>query len=78
VFIPGGLGNAFAVTSEVADYCYLTTDYWSPGKETYVNYADKDLAIEWQTSAPIVSDADAKHPAMREVFSEKYNENLLH
>lgn len=73
VFIPAGLGNAFAVTSDIADYCYLTTDYWAPGKETYVNYNDPDLAIEWQTSTPIVSEADTKHPMLKEVFREKFN-----
>lgn len=73
VFIPAGLGNAFAVTSDVADYCYLTTDYWAPGKETYVNYADPDLDIRWQTTQPIVSEADQKHPALRETFPAKFN-----
>lgn len=73
VFIPSGMGNAFAVTSEAADYCYLTTDYWSVGAETYVNYNDPDLAIPWQTSTPIVSKDDTKHPLLREVFPEKFN-----
>ncbi len=72
VFIPAGLGNAFAVTSEVADYCYLTTDYWAAGKETYVNYADADLGIKWQVSEPIVSEADKLHPALREAYPEKF------
>jgi dTDP-4-dehydrorhamnose 3,5-epimerase len=73
VFIPAGLGNAFVVTSEVADYCYLATDYWAPGVETYVNYADPDLAIPWQTAAPIVSEADNNHPTLREVYPKKFN-----
>lgn len=72
VFIPAGLGNAFAVTSDVADYCYLTTDYWSQGKETYINFADPDLNIEWQVSAPIVSEADQKHPFLKQVYPEKF------
>jgi dTDP-4-dehydrorhamnose 3,5-epimerase len=72
VFIPAGLGNAFVVTSDIADYCYLTTDYWAPGKEIYVNYNDPDLAISWQTSDPIVSDADQKHPLLRQVFPKNF------
>lgn len=72
VFIPAGLGNAFVVTSDVADYCYLTTDYWAPGVETYVNYLDSDLSIEWQTSTPIVSEADSKHLSLREVYPDKF------
>ena len=72
VFIPAGLGNAFVVTSDIADYCYLTTDYWAPGVETYVNYADADVAVRWQTSTPIVSNADMQHPTLREVFPDKF------
>lgn len=74
VFIPAGMGNAFAVTSEVADYCYLTTDYWAPGKETYVNYADPNLNIQWQIPTPTVSETDQKHPTLREIFPEKFKE----
>ena len=73
VFIPAGLGNAFVVTSDVADYCYLATDYWAPGIETYVNYTDVDLNIQWQTQTPIVSDADTKHPTLREVYPDKFD-----
>lgn len=72
VFIPAGLGNAFAVTSEIADYCYLTTDYWAPGKETYVNYADEDVAIQWQVTEPIVSSADRAHPTLRQAYPDKF------
>lgn len=72
VFIPAGLGNAFAVTSSEADYCYLTTDYWAPGKETYVNYTDSDVNIKWEVENPIVSEADLKHPTLRQVYPEKF------
>lgn len=73
IFIPADLGNAFAVTSDITDYCYLTTDYWAPGVETYINYADPDLNIQWEITAPIVSDSDKKHPTLREAFPNKFN-----
>jgi len=72
VFIPAGLGNAFAVTSDIADYCYLTTDYWAPGKETYVNYNDPDIGINWAVKNPTISDADQRHPMLKEVYPEKF------
>lgn len=75
IFIPAGMGNAFAVTSEISDYCYLATDYWAPGIETYINYADPDLGIKWQVAEPIVSEADLKHPSLREVFPNKFNQS---
>lgn len=72
VFVPAGFGNAFAVTSEIADYCYLTTDYWAAGKETFINFTDSDINIEWQISNPIVSEADQKHPYLRDMYPEKF------
>lgn len=68
VFIPAGFGNAFAVLSETADYCYLTTDYWGPGRESYLNYQDPDINIQWQIAQPIVSAEDAQHPFLRNLY----------
>jgi dTDP-4-dehydrorhamnose 3,5-epimerase len=72
IFIPGGCGNAFLTTSAQADYMYLVTDYWAPGKEVGVAYNDADLAIPWQTSKPLVSEKDMQNPALRSVFPEKF------
>lgn len=68
VFIPAFCGNAFLVLSDIADYTYLTTDYWAPGKETAVAYNDPDLAISWQIDDPIVSEKDQHNPSVREAF----------
>lgn len=72
VFIPAGFGNAFAVTSENADYCYLTTNYWEPNKESYVHYKDTDLNISWHVNNAIVSEADLMHPTLREAFPQNF------
>ncbi len=72
VFIPAGCGNGFLALSEGVDYCYLTTDYWSPGKEKYVIYNDPDLNIAWQTQNPIVSTKDLQGKKLREIFSSKF------
>ncbi|HMR55169.1 MAG TPA: dTDP-4-dehydrorhamnose 3,5-epimerase family protein [Candidatus Doudnabacteria bacterium] len=73
VFVPAGFGNAFAVTSDIADYCYLTTGYWAPGKESYVNFQDPDVNVAWEVKEPVVSEADLKHPSLREVYPAKFN-----
>ncbi len=72
VFIPEGCGNAFLVLSDIADYTYLTTDHWAPGKEKEVHFADSDVGIIWQTETPIVSDKDKHNPTLREVYPEKF------
>jgi len=71
VFIPAGCGNAFLVLSDHADYNYLTTEYWSAGKEKEVAWNDETIGIDWQTSSPVLSEKDAKNPTLLKVFPEK-------
>lgn len=68
VYIPANLGNAFLVLSEVADYNYLTTDYWSPLKELAVIFNDPQLNIKWELDNPILSDKDLQNPTLKEFF----------
>ena len=73
VFIPASCGNAFLVTSEQADYNYLTTEYWSVGKENEIAWNDPTIGITWQTSSPVLSEKDINNPKLSEVFPEKFN-----
>jgi dTDP-4-dehydrorhamnose 3,5-epimerase len=73
VFIPAGYGNSFAVLSDEADYVYLASDYWAPGKEHSIIYNDPDLAIKWQVSEPIISENDKTHPTLRQAYPERFS-----
>ncbi len=66
VYIPAKLGNAFLVLSEDADYNYLTTNYWAPGKELAVIYSDPELNIKWELENPTLSDKDLQNPTLKE------------
>lgn len=68
VFIPADCGNAFLILSEDADYTYLTTDYWSPGKEKSVIYNDPELGIAWKLDNPSLSDKDLQNPLFKQVY----------
>jgi dTDP-4-dehydrorhamnose 3,5-epimerase len=72
VFVPAGCGNGFLATTEEADYIYLATDYWSPGKELYLLYNDPDVKIQWETHNPIVSEKDLQNKPLRNLFPEKF------
>ena len=62
VFIPAGCGNAFLVLSESADYTYLASDYWAPGKEKDLLWNDGTLNIDWKSQTPLVSEKDNSNP----------------
>lgn len=72
VFIPEGCGNSFLVLSDQADYTYLASAYWSPGKELNIAYNDPALNIPWLSKEPVLSDKDKTNPSLQEVFPEKF------
>ncbi len=71
IYVPRGVGNSYAVTSEHAAYTYLVNEHWSP-EATYqaVAYDDPDLAIEWPVppAERIVSDKDRANPTFKGLF----------
>ena len=59
MWVPPGFAHGFYVTSDVAEFLYLTTDYYAPEHERCIAWNDPDLAINWPISAgPIVSPKD--------------------
>jgi dTDP-4-dehydrorhamnose 3,5-epimerase len=74
VFVPAGTGNSFLVLSEEADYSYVTTDYWAPGKEISMAWDDADLNIQWQSDNPMLSSKDQANPTLRQTFPEKFHD----
>lgn len=67
LFVSRGLSNAF--------YCFSETDYvndvsaeFDPTNRRGVAWNDPTLAVEWPTSDPILSDADANQPTLQSLF----------
>ena len=61
MWVPPGFAHGFCVTSDVAEFLYLTTDYWSPEHERCIAWNDPDLAITWPLiGEPAVSAKDSQ------------------
>jgi len=59
MWVPAGFAHGFCVTSEMAEFLYLTTDYWAPQYERCIAWNDPDLAISWPlTAEPVISAKD--------------------
>jgi dTDP-4-dehydrorhamnose 3,5-epimerase len=59
MWVPAGFAHGFCVTTNYAEFLYLTTDYWAPEHERCIVWNDPELAIQWPiTSEPVVSAKD--------------------
>lgn len=59
MWVPAGFAHGFCVTSDYAEFLYLTTDYWAPEHERCIAWDDPDLGIAWPLAEePLVSAKD--------------------
>lgn len=47
LWVPPGFAHGFLVLSEVADFCYLCSDYYHPPSEQGIAWDDPEVGIEW-------------------------------
>ncbi|RUM40642.1 MAG: dTDP-4-dehydrorhamnose 3,5-epimerase [Desulfobulbus sp.] len=60
-WVPEGFAHGFLVLSEVAEFLYLTTDYYAPEHERAIIWNDPDLGIAWPLEGePGLSEKDRK------------------
>lgn len=58
-WIPPGLAHGFVVLSDIADFEYKCTDYYTPGFEGCLAWDDPDIGIKWPIDfLPVLSDKD--------------------
>lgn len=62
-WLPEGFAHGFVVLSDVAEFLYKTTDYYSPENERSIIWDDADLKIKWPVDSPRLSTKDADAPA---------------
>lgn len=62
LLIPRGFGHGFSVLSETAVFAYKCDNGYAPKSEGSVNFADKELSIDWQIDMDkaLLSDKDTR------------------
>jgi dTDP-4-dehydrorhamnose 3,5-epimerase len=58
VYVPPGCAHGFCVLSDVADFLYKCTDFYSPQHERTILWNDPQLAIQWPIEEPRLSEKD--------------------
>ena len=66
LFIPRGYGHAFITIAEDTELIYKADNYYSPEHDRSILWSDPELAIDWGTDFPIVSDKDKNAKILKE------------
>jgi len=63
LFIPPGFAHGFATLQDHTIFSYKCTDTYHPESEGGLAWDDREFAIDWAVSAPILSEKDKKYQA---------------
>ena len=69
LLVPKGFLHGFVTLTEDTEVQYKCTDFYSPDHDGAVRWDDPQIGIDWGTSAPILSDKDAKAPLLAAIAS---------
>ena len=67
IWIPPGFAHGFSVLSSEAIFHYKCTNYYSKEHERSILFNDKDLKIDWNVAAPLVSPKDLEAKAFKSI-----------
>lgn len=67
LYVPRGFAHGFYTVSDAAEVEYLVDNDYAPEHEGGVIWSDPDLAINWPTQTPAVSEKDSKWPRLKDL-----------
>jgi len=71
LYVPPGFAHGFCVTGESALFAYKCSDYYSPADEVTLAWDDPDLAINWPTQEPVLSEKDRRGVRLKDFPKER-------
>jgi dTDP-4-dehydrorhamnose 3,5-epimerase len=65
LYVPEGMAHGFQTLEDQSDVLYLMSAMYQPEAAAGVRWNDPAFGISWPSSAPIVSERDARYPDFR-------------
>ena len=62
LYAPEGVAHGFLTLEEDIEVSYLSSQFYTPGKEKGIRWNDPLFKIDWPNDSPILSEKDAEHP----------------
>jgi dTDP-4-dehydrorhamnose 3,5-epimerase len=70
IYVPAGFAHGFVALTDVVQFLYKCSDFYSPGDEYGIAWNDPALKIDWNVAKPLISDKDAAYPALAAIPRE--------
>ena len=67
IYIPVGFAHGFCVLSEMAEFLYKVSEYYSAEKEKGIMWNDQDIGIDWPISNPVLSEKDKTNLTLKDL-----------
>jgi dTDP-4-dehydrorhamnose 3,5-epimerase len=62
IYIPKGFGHGYCTLTDTALVAYKVDEFYAPDAQGGLMWNDADLAIDWPTTDPLLSEKDRKLP----------------
>ena len=70
IYIPGGFAHGFLALTDSVQFLYKCGDFFDSADEHGIAWNDSALGISWGVEDPLVSEKDARHPALADARRE--------
>ena len=70
IYVPAGFAHGFVALTEVVQFLYKCSDFYTPGDEHGIIWNDPDLNIHWDVANPLISEKDAAYPKLADIPRE--------
>lgn len=67
LYVPPDFAHGFCVLSDLADFSYKCTEYYSAPHDSGLLWNDPELNISWPILAPLVSEKDSRLPTFAQI-----------
>lgn len=64
IYMAHGFAHGFCVLSDYADLHYKVSQRYDPSDDGGLIWNDGDVKIDWPIKNPVISERDARHPAL--------------